>query len=85
MLGAYTTRSFGEFPREEKESRLSQILEDTPHPKYYLSAKACKGSLNRSERRGKALPKALHDALVKQSASENVPDVLGGQRTTRAI
>ena len=48
LLGEYMMHSFGEYPREEKESRLSQILEESPHPKYSLSAKACQGILNRS-------------------------------------
>ena len=48
----FSTRSFGEFPSAAVESRLSQILEDTPHPKYSLSAKACAGILRRAERRG---------------------------------
>ena len=67
LLGAYTTHSFGESPREENASRLSQILEDSPHPRYSLSAKACQGILNRAERRGKELPEALKDALVDQA------------------
>lgn len=65
--GEYTTRSFGECPSEESVSRLSQILEDTPHPKYYLSAKACQGILNRAQRRGKRLPEALVWALISQA------------------
>lgn len=66
LPGEYTTRSFGEYPSEESVSRLSQILEDTPHPKYYLSAKVCQGILNRAQRRGKKLPEALERALVIQ-------------------
>ena len=69
LLGAYTTHSFGECPREENVSRLSQILEDSPHPKYSLSAKACQGILNRAERRGKELPEALRIALENQAQS----------------
>jgi hypothetical protein len=46
---------------------LSQILEDCPHPKYSLSAKACQGILNRANRRGKELPKELEIALIRQS------------------
>ena len=53
LLGEYTMHSFGECPNEERESRLSQILEEQPHPKYCLSAKACQGILNRAEKRGK--------------------------------
>jgi hypothetical protein len=67
LLGEFTMRSFGECPREENASLLSQILEDSPHPKYSLSAKACIGILNRAERRGKQLPQELKAALIAQS------------------
>ena len=67
LLGDFTTRSFGESPSEENASRLSQILEDCPLPKYSLSAKACAGILNRAKRRGKELPKELKAALIAQS------------------
>ena len=74
LLGDFTTRSFGEYPREENASRLSQILEDSPHPKYSLSARACQGILNRANRRGKELPKELADALTAQAT----PSKFGG-------
>lgn len=67
MLGEYTTRSFGECPNEENVSRLSAILEDTPHPKYYLSARACAGILRRAERHGKKLLEPLKAVLIQQS------------------
>ena len=67
MPGEYTTRSFGECPSEENVSRLSAILEDSPHPKYYLSAKACAGILRRAERRGKKLLEPLKAVLIQQS------------------
>ena len=66
-LGEYTTRSFGESPSVAAVSRLSQILEDNPHPKYLLSATACAGILRRAEKRGKELPEILKDALIRQS------------------
>lgn len=69
LLGVYSMHSFGECPRDGVESYLSQILEDNPHPKYYLSAKACQGILNRAARRGKDLPEALKAALLMQSES----------------
>ncbi len=65
----FSTRSFGECPSDAVESRLSQILEDTPHPKYSLSAKACAGILRRAERRGKKLPPELETALKMQALS----------------
>jgi hypothetical protein len=68
LLGEYTMLSFGEYPSEEKESRLSQILEATPHPKYCLSARACQGILRRAEKRGKELPKMLKEALERQAS-----------------
>ena len=67
LLGVYTMHSFGESPSEERESHLSQILTDNPHPKYFLSARAAQGILNRAKKRGKALPKELEDALAFQA------------------
>ena len=65
-LGAYTPQSFGVAPNVVIESRLSQILEVNPHPKYCLSAKACQGILNRATKRGKELPPILKEALENQ-------------------
>lgn len=67
--GELTTRNIGECPNAVVVSRLSQILEETPHPKYNLTAKACQGILRRAERRGKDLPKLLKQVLLMQSAS----------------
>ena len=78
LLGEFMMHSFGELPKDERESRLSQILQDNPHPKYSLSERACQGILNRAEKRGKILPEQLRTALVKQSASLNAQDVRGG-------
>ena len=70
-LGEYTMHSFGESPKEENASHLSQILEEEAHPKYSLSAKACQGILNRASKRGKELPEILKEALENQ-VSESV-------------
>lgn len=67
LHGEYTMLSFGEFPREENVSHLSQILEDSAPQRYYLSERACLGILNRAERRGKELPEILREALEKQA------------------
>lgn len=72
LRGEFLTRSFGEFPSVDVESHLSQILEDTPHPKYCLSAKACAGILRRAERRGKPLPPILREALERQASLPTV-------------
>ena len=83
LLGEYRTDSFGERPNtltEEQSfsalpngvsaSRLSLILVDDAPQKYSLSAKACQGILNRAERRGKALPAELKEALEQQVKNE---------------
>jgi hypothetical protein len=57
----------GERPTDPNPTKLSQILEQNPDPKYNLSAKACQGILNRATRRGKELPKMLQDALEHQA------------------
>ena len=64
--GEYTMHSFGESPNEENASLLSQILEECPHQKYSLSAKACQGILRRADKRGKELPEVLKKALETQ-------------------
>lgn len=66
-LGELLMPNTGECPREENVSTLSQILEETPHPKYCLSEKACLGILRRAEKRGKELPEILRKALVAQA------------------
>lgn len=81
-LGELTTLKTGEKPSETavqemlsvwgphsvaEESRLSQILEENPLPKYNLTAKACHGILRRAERRGKDLPRRLKAVLIRQS------------------
>lgn len=64
LRGELSTLNFGESPSAAVESRLSWILEDNAPEKYYLSARACQGILNRASRRGKALPEILHKALL---------------------
>ena len=65
--GDALTLNTGVSPREEKESSLSQILEEHPPRKYYLSRKACLGILRRSAERGKGLPAKLKEALEIQA------------------
>lgn len=65
--GESSMLNFGESPSVVVESRLSQILQDNPHPKYCLSPKACQGVLRRAEKRGKELPEVLKAALVRQA------------------
>ena len=73
-LGGSSMRNTGECPREEKGSTLSQILEEHPPKKYYLTAAACKGILRRAEERGKPLPQALDTALRIQAGMMCLPE-----------
>jgi len=77
--------SFGECPNEENASHLSQILEDSPHPKYSLSAKACLGILNRAEKRGKELPEILKKALIQQSQRGGGAYCIQGNSIDRSV
>lgn len=65
----FSMHSFGERPSAAVESRLSQILEDNPLPKYSLSGKACAGIRRRAETAGRKLPPELDEALEKQEHS----------------
>lgn len=70
------------FPKEGEGYGLSQILEkstDVPK-KYFLSAKACRGIINRSERRNKTLPPILKKALEMQAGiTHDEVSIVGGQ------
>ncbi len=82
--GELTTRNTGECPNVAVVSRLSQILEETPHPKYNLTAKACQGILRRAERRGKDLPKLLKAVLIRQSQGTSPQETTEAPAPTEA-
>ncbi len=67
LLGGSWTLNTGVSPREGRVCSLSQILEDSPPQKYYLSRKACLGILRRARERGKPLPPQLEAALKAQA------------------
>lgn len=60
----YLTLGISEFPNAAVECSLSAVLEMDVPPKYFLSAKACRGILRRAERRGKELPEILKRVLA---------------------
>lgn len=66
--GGSSMRNSGECPSAARESTLWQILQDNAPERYYLSARACEGILRRAERRGKALPTMLREALEEAVA-----------------
>ena len=63
----FSDKNWSEKPDVPIPSKLSDVLESNPDPKYTLSAKACRGILNRAKRRNKELPPLLRDALIRQS------------------
>ncbi|MBE5851289.1 MAG: hypothetical protein E7298_14380 [Lachnospiraceae bacterium] len=66
-VGESLTLSTGVSPKDVIVSSLSQILEDSPLSKYYLSKTACLGILRRAKERGKELPPQLETALMMQA------------------
>ena len=74
LLGEFWMLNTGVSPKDAKESFLSQILEDTPLPKYYLSKTACLGILRRAKSREKELPKQLKTALEIQAGITQADD-----------
>lgn len=67
LPGAHWTLNSGESPKDVVDSSLYSILETGGVPeKYFLSARACQGIINRAERRGKKLPEELYTALCTQ-------------------
>lgn len=63
LHGGGSTPNISDWPNDAKECLLSQVLEKTSPPKYFLSAKACAGILRRAKNRGKQLPEHLMHAL----------------------
>ena len=86
-LGGSSILNTGPAPlKEEDVYSLSQILQDDPPRKYYLSRTACLGILRRAKERGKELPPQLHAALMAQAGlagSEAEPTTEIGRASCR--
>ena len=66
--GEFLILNTGPAPRSGAAgSTLWSILEVRPHPRYFLTRKACKGILRRASERGKPLPEQLKTALEIQA------------------
>ena len=76
QLGECLTLNFGEYPNVERESTLSEILEDNVPEKYSLSPKACLGILRRAKAKGRKLPENLRVAL-EQKIAEQGGEIIG--------
>lgn len=68
--GFCLTLNLSERPRVANPTLLSDILEEEADPRYNLSSKACRGILNRANKRGKKLPEVLEEALRNQIDDE---------------
>ena len=71
--GVCLTLNGSEWPSDGAVCTLSDILEANPDPKYLLSPKACRGILNRAEKRGRRLPPSLEMALVEVADTDRTP------------
>jgi hypothetical protein len=61
-------------------SSLSDVLETgAVQQRYFLSATACKGILRRADKRGKALPQTLHQALQAVAEASSEPEKAEGK------
>ena len=68
LLGGSLMLNTGPAPLSAEDVfSLSQILQDDPLRKYYLSRTACLGILRRARERGKELPPQLKTALMAQA------------------
>lgn len=67
--GAYSMRNSSEWPSDAAVCFLSDILEQNPLQRFYLSPTACLGILNRAAKRGRSLPDKLYAALRAQASS----------------
>ena len=76
QLGECLTLNFGEYPNVERESTLSEILEDNVPEKYSLSPKACLGILRRAKAKGRKLPENLRVTL-EQKIAEQGGEIIG--------
>lgn len=70
--GEFLILNTGPAPRSGAAgSTLWSILEERPHPRYFLTRKACQGILRRAYERGKPLPGQLKIALEIQAGLRN--------------
>lgn len=74
--GAVSTLNTGKSPSDGTGCSLWQILEARPHPKYYLTPKACQGILRRAAERGKPLPEQLRIALEIQAGVRKQEEII---------
>ena len=72
--GDYSTLNISECPNDAVVCSLSDVLEASVHPRFFLSPRAAAGILRRAEARGRALPEHLRVALLALSAATAGPE-----------
>lgn len=73
-LGESLTLNMSAWPNDASVSSLRDALETGPiHSRFYLSQKACSGILRRADRRGRALPPLLRQALERVAQTTTKP------------
>ena len=79
--GGPSTPNTSAWPNAASVCSLSQVLETGSIPqRFFLSSTACAGILRRAEKRGKALPPALQQAL--QTVAQHMEPEAEALRTT---
>ncbi len=73
LRGQCWTHSGSESRNAAAVCSLSQILEESAPPKYWLSPKAARGILRRAEKRGRELPEQLRLALTLVARAAETP------------
>ena len=69
--GGFSTPNTSEWPNAAAVCLLSHVLETGPIPeRFFLSPKACAGILRRAEKRRKALPLLLEQALQQTAGQQ---------------
>lgn len=75
--GGRWTPNISDFPNDADVCSLSHVLETGIIPqRFFLSSAACAGILHRAAKRGRSLPKPLHEALelAARTTPERKPD-----------
>lgn len=83
--GESWTANISESPSGGVGSTLSDILEARVPRKYFLSPKAAAGILRRAERRGKALPPRLEQALTMLAGRDTTTKAMLSEQSTEPL
>lgn len=80
LRGECWTLNISESLNDAEECLLSQVLQSSAAPRYYLSARAATGILRRAGKRGQKLPARLVDALLEAAGDADPLSVMVDNR-----